>query len=530
MPLGRDIGYLPGDIDEKLNRDASHLRQPRVSLATGTATRENPGFAELLGDGANPGGTADHIRGAELAASITSSCDEAQNLSPHEVKTIITRCGEGTKIVLNGDPFQNRQSLCRQRVQRPHDRPPIVSNANGSPATSCSRKESARACRDSSPIFYEIRRLGELERSRARLGVGQIRLIRSVTPDQRRQRARELTQAFRRGAPRLPRWRYDAPAAAARAFNACSRSWPLPGQGAAHRALYAARARELRLEAALVDAAGTPVSLRCAPKRFLGIGRADRGCAQGRRARVALDERSRGSAGASGRRTRGAADPQLRRKDPRSHRLSIGERGRTKTLPMRVYAQAGMASLAATGRRRHPRRGEQVALCRDVERTVLHENRGARVAAAAIGACPRWPLCHRYRPRNRRFKKAAPSRSRKRRLSRRGSQFELGCRTSERDHLAARLSPSGGAPAGPGAALESALRIAASVQRGSLGVGGLGREVVYLTARCKLERLVRTPLGTKIERVSEVGRIAADVALDLAAALSTEEQRQEGAW
>jgi PhoH-like ATPase len=32
--------------------------------------------------------------------------DEAQNLSPHEVKTIITRCGEGTKIVLTGDPFQ----------------------------------------------------------------------------------------------------------------------------------------------------------------------------------------------------------------------------------------------------------------------------------------------------------------------------------------------------------------------------------------------------------------------------------------
>jgi PhoH-like ATPase len=32
--------------------------------------------------------------------------DEAQNLTPHEVKTVITRCGEGTKIVLTGDPFQ----------------------------------------------------------------------------------------------------------------------------------------------------------------------------------------------------------------------------------------------------------------------------------------------------------------------------------------------------------------------------------------------------------------------------------------
>jgi len=32
--------------------------------------------------------------------------DEAQNLTPHEVKTIITRCGDGTKIVLTGDPYQ----------------------------------------------------------------------------------------------------------------------------------------------------------------------------------------------------------------------------------------------------------------------------------------------------------------------------------------------------------------------------------------------------------------------------------------
>jgi PhoH-like ATPase len=32
--------------------------------------------------------------------------DEAQNLTPHEVKTVVTRCGEGTKIVLTGDPYQ----------------------------------------------------------------------------------------------------------------------------------------------------------------------------------------------------------------------------------------------------------------------------------------------------------------------------------------------------------------------------------------------------------------------------------------
>ena len=39
--------------------------------------------------------------------------DEAQNLTPHEIKTIITRAGEGTKIVLTGDPVSDRQSLYR---------------------------------------------------------------------------------------------------------------------------------------------------------------------------------------------------------------------------------------------------------------------------------------------------------------------------------------------------------------------------------------------------------------------------------
>jgi PhoH-like ATPase len=53
--------------------------------------------------------------------------DEAQNLTPHEVKTVITRCGEGTKIVLTGDPFQidnpyvdastNGLSFCSDRMR-----------------------------------------------------------------------------------------------------------------------------------------------------------------------------------------------------------------------------------------------------------------------------------------------------------------------------------------------------------------------------------------------------------------------------
>jgi PhoH-like ATPase len=46
-----------------------------------------------------------YIRGRSLPQQYVI-VDEAQNLTPHEVKTIITRCGEGTKIVLTGDPYQ----------------------------------------------------------------------------------------------------------------------------------------------------------------------------------------------------------------------------------------------------------------------------------------------------------------------------------------------------------------------------------------------------------------------------------------
>tara|TARA_Y100000748_G_scaffold220247_1_gene185186 strand:- start:484 stop:858 length:375 start_codon:yes stop_codon:yes gene_type:complete len=46
-----------------------------------------------------------YIRGRSIPGQYLI-VDEAQNLSPHEVKTIITRAGEGTKIVLTGDPFQ----------------------------------------------------------------------------------------------------------------------------------------------------------------------------------------------------------------------------------------------------------------------------------------------------------------------------------------------------------------------------------------------------------------------------------------
>jgi len=107
MPLGRDIGYLPGDIDEKLNPWMQPIFDNLEFLfATGSGKgREPRGFAELLETGQIQVEPLTYIRGRSLPHQYLI-VDESQNLTPHEVKTIITRCGEGTKIVLTGDPFQ----------------------------------------------------------------------------------------------------------------------------------------------------------------------------------------------------------------------------------------------------------------------------------------------------------------------------------------------------------------------------------------------------------------------------------------
>jgi PhoH-like ATPase len=107
MPLGRDIGYLPGDIDEKLNPWMQPIFDNLEFLfSTGSGRgREPRGFAELLETGQIQVEPLTYIRGRSLPQQYVI-VDEAQNLTPHEVKTIVTRCGEGTKIVLTGDPFQ----------------------------------------------------------------------------------------------------------------------------------------------------------------------------------------------------------------------------------------------------------------------------------------------------------------------------------------------------------------------------------------------------------------------------------------
>ncbi|HEY4117404.1 MAG TPA: PhoH family protein [Byssovorax sp.] len=109
MPLGRDMGFLPGDVDDKLNPWMQPIYDNLEFLFSGanpgTKPRESRGFLELLENGTIQVEPLTYIRGRSLPHQFLI-VDEAQNLTPHEVKTIITRCGEGTKIVLTGDPHQ----------------------------------------------------------------------------------------------------------------------------------------------------------------------------------------------------------------------------------------------------------------------------------------------------------------------------------------------------------------------------------------------------------------------------------------
>jgi PhoH-like ATPase len=109
FPLGKDIGFLPGDLDEKLNPWMQPIYDNlELLLSGGTHTRQkrlSKSYQELINQGMLQVEPLTYIRGRSLP-NIYFVVDEAQNLTPHEIKTILTRAGEGTKIVLTGDPYQ----------------------------------------------------------------------------------------------------------------------------------------------------------------------------------------------------------------------------------------------------------------------------------------------------------------------------------------------------------------------------------------------------------------------------------------
>jgi PhoH-like ATPase len=107
FPLGRDIGYLPGSVEEKLNPWMQPIFDNVEYLMnlSRSEKKSGRGYHELLDLGILEIEPLTYIRGRSIPNQYII-VDEAQNLTPHEVKTIITRAGDGTKIVLTGDPYQ----------------------------------------------------------------------------------------------------------------------------------------------------------------------------------------------------------------------------------------------------------------------------------------------------------------------------------------------------------------------------------------------------------------------------------------
>jgi len=106
FPMGRDLGFLPGDIEEKLLPWMQPINDNLdLLLSDGGVRRKQQRHEELKELGIISVEPLTYIRGRSIPRQYMI-VDEAQNLTPHEVKTIITRAGEGTKIVLTGDPEQ----------------------------------------------------------------------------------------------------------------------------------------------------------------------------------------------------------------------------------------------------------------------------------------------------------------------------------------------------------------------------------------------------------------------------------------
>jgi PhoH-like ATPase len=107
LPMGQDIGYLPGTVEQKLTPWMYPIADnvELIMRSNKGVTHKIRGFKELVDMGILIIEPLTFIRGRSIHNQYLI-VDEAQNLTPHEIKTIITRVGDGTKIVLTGDPYQ----------------------------------------------------------------------------------------------------------------------------------------------------------------------------------------------------------------------------------------------------------------------------------------------------------------------------------------------------------------------------------------------------------------------------------------
>jgi PhoH-like ATPase len=105
ISMGKELGFLPGSLDEKLAPWMQPIHDALEMLSDLNMGHEHRRSADLMRSGSIVVEALSYIRGRSIANQFMI-IDEAQNLTPLEAKTIITRVGSGTKIILTGDPYQ----------------------------------------------------------------------------------------------------------------------------------------------------------------------------------------------------------------------------------------------------------------------------------------------------------------------------------------------------------------------------------------------------------------------------------------
>jgi PhoH-like ATPase len=105
ISMGKELGFLPGSLEEKLAPWMQPIHDALEMLGDLNMGHEHRRSGDLMRSGTIVVEALSYIRGRSIANQFMI-IDEAQNLTPLETKTIITRVGHGTKIVFTGDPYQ----------------------------------------------------------------------------------------------------------------------------------------------------------------------------------------------------------------------------------------------------------------------------------------------------------------------------------------------------------------------------------------------------------------------------------------
>jgi hypothetical protein len=105
ISMGKELGFLPGSLEEKLGPWMQPIHDALEMLSDLNMGHEHRRSGDLMRSGSIVVEALSYIRGRSIANQFMI-IDEAQNLTPLEVKTIVTRVGHGTKIVFTGDPYQ----------------------------------------------------------------------------------------------------------------------------------------------------------------------------------------------------------------------------------------------------------------------------------------------------------------------------------------------------------------------------------------------------------------------------------------